>query len=325
MYKRILFLEQTSKKFREMTKTSQVSGLGICIRHIAQSIPESMVMVVDRLDHIELAIQRFKPRKVVLENVTLLKRDAAISLKYKYPNTDFYMHLHSNIPFFSEEGFGFHRVDEIQRSGIKIIFNNKGASTAIDRSLYLPNIYKASEQKFSKKEPDQYLDVVCPGSVRSLKNIPMQLLCARQIAQELGKHLRFHFNSSRREGGDTAINSINGIKQLYRDITLVDIPWLEHEDFLKYLSNMDLGMQVSLTESFNMVTADMVHVGIPIVVSDTINWVHAASRVEPNNSEDIIHAANVALGNRYIIEDNQARLAYHSLQAVGMWRDFAQA
>jgi hypothetical protein len=35
---------------------------------------------------------------------------------------------------------------------------------------------------------------------------------------------------------------------------------------------MDIGLQLSFTESFNIVSADFVNHGVPIVVSDAIKW-----------------------------------------------------
>jgi hypothetical protein len=46
-------------------------------------------------------------------------------------------------------------------------------------------------------------------------------------------------------------------------------------------------MQVSLSETFSIVAADMVSAGIPIVVSPEVDWASSICKVNPTDSEDI--------------------------------------
>jgi len=45
---------------------------------------------------------------------------------------------------------------------------------------------------------------------------------------------------------------------------------MEHNDFIRVVKSMDIGMQVSLSESFNIVAADFVSNGVPLVGSPDI-------------------------------------------------------
>jgi len=45
---------------------------------------------------------------------------------------------------------------------------------------------------------------------------------------------------------------------------------MDHSDFISIVKSMDIGMQVSLSESFNIVAADFVSNGIPLVGSPDI-------------------------------------------------------
>jgi hypothetical protein len=53
-------------------------------------------------------------------------------------------------------------------------------------------------------------------------------------------------------------------------------------------------MQVSLTESFNIVSADFVNVGVPIVISPDIDWLPDSLKADPNDHEDIIYTLGKA-------------------------------
>ena len=69
------------------------------------------------------------------------------------------------------------------------------------------------------------------------------------------------------------INSVSLFKNNPKH-ELVEYDWLTHDDFIDVVQSMDLGMQVSFTETFNIVTADFVNNNIPVVVSKEIPWVN---------------------------------------------------
>jgi hypothetical protein len=52
---------------------------------------------------------------------------------------------------------------------------------------------------------------------------------------------------------------------------------------------MDCALQVSFTETFNIVAADCVSVGLPIVGSDQIPWLSSLSWAQPTDSNDIVN------------------------------------
>ena len=58
----------------------------------------------------------------------------------------------------------------------------------------------------------------------------------------------------------------------YSKHKLIEHGWKENNKFQKLIKNMDFGMQLSFTESFNIVTADFVNNNKLILVSDAINW-----------------------------------------------------
>ena len=59
-------------------------------------------------------------------------------------------------------------------------------------------------------------------------------------------------------------------------------------------------MQVSLSETFNFVTADFVISGIPIVVSPEIDWMPSPFQANPTDDNDIMKAMSTALRGRLL-------------------------
>jgi hypothetical protein len=53
-------------------------------------------------------------------------------------------------------------------------------------------------------------------------------------------------------------------------------------------------MQVSLSESFNIVTADLVTVGVPTVVSPAIYWMPKSFMADPTNLASIVDRLGAA-------------------------------
>lgn len=50
---------------------------------------------------------------------------------------------------------------------------------------------------------------------------------------------------------------------------------------------MDLGLQVSFNETFNIVAADMVSENVPLIGSDEIVWLNSLYKASTTSSEDI--------------------------------------
>jgi hypothetical protein len=53
------------------------------------------------------------------------------------------------------------------------------------------------------------------------------------------------------------------------------------------LSHMDMGLQVSFTETFDIVAADCISVGLPLAGGNEIPWLHAGCQASPTDSRDI--------------------------------------
>jgi hypothetical protein len=71
---------------------------------------------------------------------------------------------------------------------------------------------------------------------------------------------------------------------------LVTHPWCSREEFLKICAQMDIAMQVSFSETFNIVAADSLSQGVPLVASDEIEWSFDVFNAIPTDTKGIVKA-----------------------------------
>jgi hypothetical protein len=98
---------------------------------------------------------------------------------------------------------------------------------------------------------------------------------------------------------------------------------MEPEQFLDLLqTEIDIGMQVSLTETFNVVCADYVTAGVPVVASKEVVWLSSLSKALDNDVSDMIDVMDRAYHGNLLPKWNQHLLAHYSAQAQRMWASF---
>jgi hypothetical protein len=95
---------------------------------------------------------------------------------------------------------------------------------------------------------------------------------------------------------------------------------MPHGQFKDLLRKMDICMQVSLSETFNIVTADAVVVGTPIVVSSEVAWTYPATFADPTDVNDIANALALVWENReHVVRASFVYLALYSRRARQRW------
>lgn len=243
-----------------------------------------MVSVVDA-NCIDKEMFIYQPDVVVIEALWVMpaKLNELIELP-RYANIQWVVRIHSDIGFLSAETLASTMVDgyiELNKSNLYISTNskefNRYYSAALDYDFYfLPNIITTEKNKPPRKPYSQRIDIACFGALRILKNQCFQALCAMSAADQLNKKLYFHITTT------SAENTVNvkpnpvltNLETMFKNSEheLVIHHWMSHEDFEQLISTMDLGLQLSFTESFNIVTADFVNMGVPILVSDAVYW-----------------------------------------------------
>ena len=165
------------------------------------------------------------------------------------------------------------------------------------------------------------IDIGCFGAIRPMKNQLNQALAAISFGNEMKKKIRFHINSDRVEQkGDSVLKNIeNAFTNTRHELVLH--PWMHHEDFIKIVRGMDLGMQVSLSETFNIVAADFVWNGIPVIGASDINWLSSFYMADPNSITNIKNKLYVAWYGRFINLQflNYMKLESYNYEALKQW------
>ena len=82
---------------------------------------------------------------------------------------------------------------------------------------------------------------------------------------------------------------------------------------------MDLGMQVSFSESFNITSADFVYENIPIIVSNDVTWMDDDFKVSCTDTEAMIRKLEFAYNNPRKAKENKKRLEKYNKRAEEVW------
>jgi glycosyltransferase involved in cell wall biosynthesis len=133
------------------------------------------------------------------------------------------------------------------------------------------------------------VNIGCFGAIRPLKNQLIQAFAAIRFANDEGKKLRFHINGSRVEG--KAEPNIKNIRELFKSQTtheLVEHTWMDHDQFVEVIKEMDMTMQVSFSETYNIVAADAIAALVPVITSDEITFVPSAYHAKCTDTDDIV-------------------------------------
>lgn len=266
----------------------------------ASGVNAEMVQVDDG-NGIDREIAQRGPNVVILESLWVEPAKVR-ELARLHQGVRFLVRTHSEIPFMANEGIAslwLH--DYLATPHCSIAANTKRGRAAIaimargwfphwdeatlaHRLLTLPNYYPLPNALPNIPSPFGVLNVGCFGAIRPLKNQFSQAVAAIDAARLLRKRLRFHVNAHRIEfkGDNIAKNLINLFAKT-PNAELVAHDWLPRPAFLDLVRHMDVGMQVSFSETFNIVAADFVTENVPIVASDEIDWLPECHRVEPTD------------------------------------------
>lgn len=311
---RILFIlkhrEVVDDRGNEVSRKELSSGLANSARFVhamlvGEHVESEIVQVIDNND-IDREVSKFKPTHVIIEAFWVVPEKFDV-LQMLHPNVTWIIRAHSDIPFLANEGIAMDWLLKYAEHEKVIIGSNSEFSVRDFRTIlaaahpdwdqhkvvykvpYLPNFYPFKFHRKHTKKDDGVLDIACFGAVRPLKNHLIQAVAAIEYASMVGKYLRFHINGDRAEqGGHNNVKNLRDLFAALPNAELVEEPWMTHADFLDLLSRMDIGMQVTFTETFNIVSADMAVCELPIVVSEEVKWAHRSCKTACTSSEEIV-------------------------------------
>lgn len=271
---------------------------------------------------IDRLVTEYRPRICILEALWVTPEKLE-ELRRLHPSVEFVVRIHSEIPFLANEGISIAWLAAYLKIGVKVGFNSHQAREdfeAIGESLYLPNSYPIRKMRYEHKRGEA-LNVGCFGAIRPLKNQLEQALGAIRYAKSIGKKLHFHMNGTRKEqGGDNNLKSIQAAIDA-TDNSLILHGWLDHEGFLELIKKMDFCLQVSLSESFNIVGADAVSLGVPLIGSAAIRWLPKRSRAVTDSAKAIADKMHEADHTTALM--NHEALEHYVSNSIEIWNYFA--
>lgn len=330
---RVQFILKKNELYNFVCYTRRSSGLWNSTNFIVDALRKrgidcDIVEVQDNND-IDREVTRFKPSICVIEALWVVPEKFEV-LKALHPQVQWLVHLHSNICFLALEGIGMAWIKGYVNQGVGLIANSLESYQALlpivpsDMIVHLPNIYLGKCKDFNDRRSDGVINIGCFGAIRPMKNQLIQALAAIEFAKRRGRFLKFHVNGSRIEvGGDPVLK---GLKDLFSGALMAElilVKWNEPEEFHDYLNlHIDIGMQVSMTETFNVVTADYLTAGVPIAVSKAVKWVSRFSQAHEESVPSIVRTMNFAWKNRWLLEWNQKLLRDFSKHSTNLWHDF---
>lgn len=252
--------------------------------------------LVEAIDNncIDKFLTEYKPTICILEALWVVPSKVK-ELSKLHPDVKWVVRLHSETPFLALEGISIEWLHEYVSYNVSIAVNSPRLKTELSHILpfanliMLPNYYPLDTYKPTNPafEGDD-INIGCFGAIRPLKNHMIQAISAIKFADDLGLNLNFHINANRCEdNGDPVLKNIRALFN-NSNHTLIEHSWKSHEDFLDLMSTIHISMQVSFSETFNIVSADAVLRNIPIVVSDEVFWAYNAFKTSPTDSNKII-------------------------------------
>ena len=288
---------------------------------------------------IDRLVTQHRPTHCIIEALWVVPSKFTILSKL-HPTIEWIIRIHSEMPFMAGEGMAMDWLgDYITNPKVSIGINAprmlKEIQTYLQikeqwtdkqtnkRVFYLPNyypqLYKTKEYQINK----EHIDIGCFGAVRPLKNHLLQAFGAIEFADKIGKKLNFHINVGRMEmKGEPVMNNLQGLfQQLYeRGHKLIPNMWTPREEFLVLCGQMDIGLQVSFSETFNIVGADIISQGVPLVGSIEIPWMDKTYTARAQYSEEIYNALLLTHNNaQHNVEVNQQNLTEYTNQTCAVW------
>jgi hypothetical protein len=219
----------------------------------------------------------------------------------KHPQVQFAMVSHSNVGFLQADIRGIQLIKEaLDLEGGTHNFHLAGncrefqgwvEETFKAPCTFLPNMYYLHHHHGRPKScwDGGNLRIGIFGATRILKNFVSATAAAMEIAACLGIQTEIWVNAGRDDGPESK-RLRAAMQQLVAEmpnVTLNFHHWSSWSSFKRLVGSMNLLLQPSYTESFNMVTADGVSQGVPSVVSEVVTWAPHSWKARIDDVNDI--------------------------------------
>jgi hypothetical protein len=262
-------------------------------------------------------------------------RDAMADLLRAFPRVHFLVRSHSQIGFLQIEPGAIQLLRELltlQDNSLNLTVATNSLTlkrffeTAYGgHTLYLPNLYDLERvvRKRDVTHTSRTLRIGSFGALRLLKNHTTAAAAALMLAKRRGCDLEFSVSVENETMGGAAV--LDALRKMFAGLPwakLVERPWQDWATFRQTVSGMDLCLQISMTETFNITTADAVAEGVPCVVSPCIEWAPDYWKADTDRLEDVVRIGSSLLASCDGAEDGLTALSAFVVDATDRWIDY---
>jgi hypothetical protein len=252
-----------------------------------------------------------------------------------HPEVVFAVSSHSNVGFLQADANGVKLLRESYELAVgSLNFRATGNCATYCRWVtqafgvqchLVPNLYDLSTATtHPHRRPLQggTLRLGCFGATRILKNLVTGVGAAIEVSRRLNTDAEIWLSAGRPSGGSGAVAAAKQMADGVPRFALRELPWQSWPQFRQSVSGMDLLLQPSYTESFNMVTADGVAEGIASVTSPVIEWVPTNWHADPDDASDVADRAIALLHDPTAPQAGLRALQRYVSEGVGRWKDY---
>ncbi len=255
-------------------------------------------------------------------------------LTLNHPDVEFAVNIHSNVGFLQADSNGVdllrhyvHLQKELLNfkvSGNNLQFTDWLSEAYTIASLYLPNLYNLDHTVMTNRPlyNGGTIRIGAFGACRPLKNFLTAAGAALSISKQLRVPVEFWMNGGRPDGGGSIERAIRNLLKHQPNVHLHILNWAAWPEFLDFIETLHLMIQVSYTESFNMVTADGISRGVPSVVSTAIDWVPSRWIAKSDDPLDVARCGRALITDPHAVVDGVMALERHNHLGFDAWQNF---
>jgi len=318
------------------------AGLGVNAMHTVRVLRREHIQcnatTVQTPASVMEAVEKYHPTHCLIE-VPWLTSEELATICAKYPSVHFMVRSHSQIGFLQIEPSTIKNLRDalILQEGVQnltVAANSRRLAEFIRTAyqancLYLPNLYdvERTHRKRDENHDHRLLRVGLFGALRLQKNHTTGAAAAMIMAKERNADLEIYISTGRGENsGKEKMNSVyNSLHEMTTGLDwlkLVEVKWSSWPEFRRTVSNMDIICQASMSETFNIVTADAIAEGVPAVVSEAIEWAPRNWQAELDSTTDIARTGSMLLSSYSEAHRGLEHLKHFLKHATHEWLEY---
>lgn len=327
------------RRFKQHQPHTSHDGLGVNCCHMVNVLRQQGIQAdtADTWEYPNLQAEVAKRPTLthcVIEAVWVTAENFA-KLADEFPHVHFLARCHSQLAFLQVEPGALKLIDDYLQlqawhPSFRFAANSERYCNFVGngygaKCLWLPNLYPLAAHPPVPRAAhgDRVLKIGSFGAMRLMKNHLTAAGAAMEMAHGLSRELEFHVNTGRDEnGGIVVIQALQNLLASVKWAKLVEVPWAAWPVFVRHLGTLDLTLQLSSSETFNLVTADAVSQGVPSVVSSAIDWVPPRWIADADNTGDVARAGMALIGDRMAPVDGWRALKAYQDRGVRQWLDY---